>query len=387
VKRALVVVVCLVAAVVAAGASAAAPRPATPVVTGPVETENLSPVFRFRSLGAVRFMCAFDSTKLRRCPARFSRRLTLGRHILRVQGVGRTGLRSKVRAHVVVVLAPPLQFNYPGQIAVEPNGTVLVAESGGRLARIEPAAGTVATATAVQAPFGLVTAPGAIYFSDDNAVRRIDTSGTISTVAQFPSDVGPLALAANGDLYAMTAARVYRLAGGQPPAQPFAGNGVEGDSGDGGPALAAQIRAPHGLAVAPDGALLISDTGNNRLRRVDPTTDVIASVASIRSPYGVAIGPDGPCVCRFGRRGPRALARRLRHAGAVRGRARVGELARIRQSRDFVRDGGEHSECANLAGCPRRHEQAASEVGLVRRALVAAVLRVDASGRITTIAR
>ena len=213
--------------------------------------------------------------------------------MLRVQSVGRTGLRSRVRTHIVLVLAPPLQFNYPGQIAVEPNGTLLVAESGGRLARIEPGGGTIGTATAVQRPFGVVTAPRVIYFSDANAVRRIDTSGVISTVAQFSSDVGPLALAANGDLYVMTAARVFRLVGGQLPAEPFAGSGIEGDGGDGGPALAAQIRAPHGLAVAPDGALLISDTGNNRVRRVDPATRVITSVATVRSPYGVAIDPHG----------------------------------------------------------------------------------------------
>jgi streptogramin lyase len=293
VKRALTFAGCVAALFAASGAGAAAPRPTTPVVTGPSETEIREPVFRFRSRGAVRYECAFDATALRRCGARYSRRLGLGRHVLRVRGVGRTGFRSRVRAHVVVVLAPPLRFNFPGQIAVEPNGTVLVAESGGRLARIEPAAGTIATATPVQMPFGLATAPGVIYFSDDNAVRRIDTSGAISTVAQLPSDVGPLAIAGNGDVYAMTAGRVYRLAGGQAPAQPFAGSGVEGDGGDGGPALAAQIRAPHGLAVARDGALLISDTGNNRLRRVDPATRVITPLASIRNPYGVAIGPDG----------------------------------------------------------------------------------------------
>jgi sugar lactone lactonase YvrE len=292
VRRVPVLLALVVAAVAAAGSSAAVPRPATPTVTGPSETENRAPVFRFRSRGAVRFLCAFDSTALRRCAARYSRRLTVGRHVLRVQGIGRTGLRSRVRAHVVAVVAPLLQFNFPGQIAVEPNGSLLVAESGGRLARIEAGAGTIATATAVPRPFGVVTAPGVIYFSDANAVRRIDTSGVVSTAAEFASDVGPLALAANGDLYVMTAARVYRLAGGQPPAEPFAGSGVEGDSGDGGPALAAQIRAPHGLAVAPDGALLISDTGNNRLRRVDPATRVITSLGNVVRPYGVAVGPD-----------------------------------------------------------------------------------------------
>jgi serine/threonine-protein kinase len=100
----------------------------------------------------------------------------------------------------------------------------------------------------------------------------------------------------NGDVYAMTVGRVYRLAGGTPPAEPYAGTGVVGDGGDGGdggPALGAQINAPHGLAVAPDGALLISDTGNGRLRRVDPSTQTITSIATIAAAYGVAVGPDG----------------------------------------------------------------------------------------------
>jgi len=293
VKRAFAVLLAYVAVLGASNVGAALPRPATPVVTGPTTTDSSAPVFRFRARGAVRFLCALDSTKLRRCASRYSRALTVGRHALRVQGVGRTGLRSRVRTHIVVVLAPPLQFNYPGQVAVEPNGTLLVAESSGRLARIEPGTGTIATATAVQRPFGVIAAPGVVYFSDASAVRRIDTSGVISTVAQFASDVGPLALAANGDLYVMTAARVFRLVGGQAPAEPYAGSGIEGDGGDGGAALAAQIRAPHGLAVAPDGALLISDTGNNRVRRVDPATRIITPIATVRNPYGVAIGPDG----------------------------------------------------------------------------------------------
>jgi sugar lactone lactonase YvrE len=294
VKLAIVVVLCTAAALCAADVSAALPRPATPTVAGPAQTESLAPVFRFRARGAVRFLCAFDSARLRRCASRHSRTLSIGRHVLRVQGVGKTGLRSRVRTFVVVVLAAPLRFTYPGQIAVEPNGTLLLAESGGRLARIDFAAGAVTTATPVLMPFGVATALNVIYFTDANAVRRIDTSGGISTVAQFESNVGPLAIGHNGDLYAVTAARVYRLAGGQPPALPFAGNAVEGDGGDGGPALAAQFRAPHGIAVAPDGALLISDTGNDRLRRVDPVSHVITTVArNIRSPYGVAVGPDG----------------------------------------------------------------------------------------------
>ena len=51
-----------------------------------------------------------------------------------------------------------------------------------------------------------------------------------------------------------------------------AGTGVEGDGGDGGKAVNALLDSPEGLAVDGAGNLLIADTRNHRVRRVDATS-------------------------------------------------------------------------------------------------------------------
>jgi DNA-binding beta-propeller fold protein YncE len=50
----------------------------------------------------------------------------------------------------------------------------------------------------------------------------------------------------------------------------LAGNGQRGGEGDGGSAPKARLDRPHGVAVSPDGLVVIGDTGNHRVREVGP---------------------------------------------------------------------------------------------------------------------
>jgi len=88
-----------------------------------------------------------------------------------------------------------------------------------------------------------------------------------------------------------------------------AGTGVAGSSGDGGPALSANLYSPYGVAVDAAGNLYISDSGNYRIRKVDGSGNITtvagsgaygftgdgqaATGAEIGFPYGLAVDGSG----------------------------------------------------------------------------------------------
>jgi len=59
----------------------------------------------------------------------------------------------------------------------------------------------------------------------------------------------------------------------------FAGSGVRGFSGDGGPSTESSLRGPRGVVVDEHGNVYIADSGNRRIRRIDGATGVITTVA------------------------------------------------------------------------------------------------------------
>lgn len=82
----------------------------------------------------------------------------------------------------------------------------------------------------------------------------------------------------------------------------IAGTGGRGYTGDGGPAIAATFDAPKELGIDRDGSLLIVDTENHVIRRIDPRNGIVLTIAgngrsgadaSLARPHGVAVSPDG----------------------------------------------------------------------------------------------
>lgn len=150
-------------------------------------------------------------------------------------------------------------MNDPAGLAFDSGGNLYVAEfNGRRIRRITPE-GTISTfagdgqnryagdggpaaAASFRNPYGLaITRSGDILVTDlfDHRIRRIVPDGTISTIA---------------------------------------GDGRAASSGDGGPAAAASVNTPSGLAVDRDGSILVLERDGNRVRRIAPD-GIITTIA------------------------------------------------------------------------------------------------------------
>src|SRR3954470_24493438 len=200
-----------------------------------------------------------------------------GRWTISARLGGKSYALGAVTAKRAAPVSQPLLFSTPAQIVPGPGGSLLLAEGGqNRIVRIDPATGSVtpiagaggsgtsgdggaATAANIGNPYGVAVGPnGDVYVVSDQRVRRIDPAGQISTLFQAATEVGPVTVDTQGNVYFATDTRVYRVATGSSTVDVYAGNGTRGAAGDGGPATAAQVNRPHGLLVEPDGALLLA---------------------------------------------------------------------------------------------------------------------------------
>jgi cysteine-rich repeat protein len=171
--------------------------------------------------------------------------------------------------------------------------------------------GGPATAAQLRVPVDVhVTPSGELYIADreNQRVRFVDTSGTISTVIgdgspSFGGDGGPataarvwnpsaLALGPTGDLFIADQQnrRVRKIDAASGLVSTIAGTGAWAFSGDGGPATAAALAFPTGLALDAVGNLYIGDKNNSRIRRVDAATQIITTYAGSGGFNGAGAG-------------------------------------------------------------------------------------------------
>lgn len=157
---------------------------------------------------------------------------------------------------------------------------------------------------------GAVASDGSVFLAMQAAVYRLDNaSGTVSRVAGTgvqgdSGDGGPaisanvsvnaIALDAAGNIYLSDPAFsvIRRIDATTGIITTVAGDGTYGYSGDGGPATSAQLNSPSAVTVDGPGNLYIADEGNYVIRRVDVATKTITTVAG-NGTYGYS-GDGGP---------------------------------------------------------------------------------------------
>ncbi|MFC7844272.1 RICIN domain-containing protein [Streptomyces sp. NPDC057382] len=245
-----------------------------------------------------------------------------GAPIRTVAGTGAAGFKGDGEAAVSA------QVNRPYGVAVDSAGTLYFSDLNNHRVRKVTTDGRISTvagtgvagfsgdngpATAAQLNWPrevAVDGAGAVYIADGNnhRVRKVTPNGRISTVAGtgaagFSGDDGPavaarlnlpmgVAVDSGGALYISEyyTNRVRRITT-DGRISTFAGTGAVGAGGDAGPAASAQLNRPHALAIDDTGALYIADYANHRIRKV--TADGEISTVAGTGTAGFS-GDDGP---------------------------------------------------------------------------------------------
>jgi uncharacterized protein (TIGR03437 family) len=210
----------------------------------------------------------------------------------------------------------------PSGIAMDSAGNVYIADTfNGRVRKISNGViSTVAggsTGSQLNFPFFIaVDSAGALYSSDPSnqtgfggdRIRKI-TNGDVTTIAgngyvSFSGDGGPVANAqfyqpegvaidSAGRIYIADTQnnRVRMIANGV--ITTVAGTGIQGFSGDDGPATSAQLSTPVAVALDPAGNLYIADTNNYRIRKISGGVITTVPGTAGYTACGVAVDPAG----------------------------------------------------------------------------------------------
>ncbi len=208
--------------------------------------------------------------------------------ITHVAGNGQSGQPADGSPAIYAPLAPT-------ELALDPAGNLYIVNDRFRVVRVDTrgiirtvagngsgtfsgdggpalAAGVVAVAVAADGA-------GNVYIAGHDRIRRIDTAGTIRTIAGngtrgYGGDGGPavdsflssptdIAADALGNVYVVDAGNLrVRMIGTDGIIRTIAGNGTQGFAGDGGPATEANLHSPFNLSWDPAGSLWLTETNS-----------------------------------------------------------------------------------------------------------------------------
>lgn len=181
-------------------------------------------------------------------------------------------------------------------LAAAKNWTITNLAGTGLSRGVDDPAGT----KAINDPYGLVRGPdGALWFCEHNGHRitRLAPDGTLTVIAGtglkgYTGDGGPARLASlnlphelrfgpDGALYIADTGNnvVRRIDLRTGVITTWAGTGARGYTGDGGPAGQATFKGPHSIQFDAAGQLYVCDVGNHAVRRIDPKTGIIVTIA------------------------------------------------------------------------------------------------------------
>ena len=207
------------------------------------------------------------------------------------------------------------KFNAPCELAFDPSGNLIISDAQNHVIRKINSAGIIttivgtgiagyngdgipATAAQLNCPIGIAyDDTGNLYIAEyaGSRIRKVNTSGIISTIggnglSGFNGDTGIAINAKLKDPYGLTVDKKgnvyfsdvlnYRIrkidkAG---KISTFAGSGVWGYSGDGGPATKAKFGQISCLAIGPSGTMYVADWDNARTRKID-TSGIVTTFA------------------------------------------------------------------------------------------------------------
>jgi sugar lactone lactonase YvrE len=190
-------------------------------------------------------------------------------------------------------------FNQPNSIAFGPDGSLFVQDQRNqRIRKIAPDGERIITTIAGTGEPGFSGDGGPA----DTAQLNFETGGN-------PNPSGSIAIGPDGNLYVADALnyRIRRIDLETNIIETVAGTGEMGFSGDGGPALEAQLGPVNDIELGPDGRLYLADTENGCIRAIDLTTGMIEMVwdgsgsggaldgqaRMLNRPFGIAFDPLG----------------------------------------------------------------------------------------------